>query len=135
MVSKRIMIVDYYGPTVDLLVEVLKGEGYTPIRSSRECLSVDCIIDARADLLILELGLGYPSTMLQLLRDLRRHPSTLVLPVIVDSTDDLLLAQLDEELRELGCVSVAKPFDIDILLSLVDAGLALGCEQSQRQPC
>jgi DNA-binding response OmpR family regulator len=135
MSSKRVMIIDHYDATVELLVEILRGEGYTPICGNYEHLNTSCIADARADLLILELGVGNPLDLLQLLHDLRLHPSTVALPVIVNSTDDQLLARLDEELRELGCVAVAKPFDVDEFLTLVDTRLPIGCERDQRQPC
>jgi DNA-binding response OmpR family regulator len=135
MSSKRVMIVDHYDATVDLLAEIFKSEGYTPIGCRYECLNVASIADAQADLLILELGLGNPVDMLQLLRRLRQHPSTEMLPVIVNSTDEQLLAQLAEELRDLGCVGVAKPFDVDGLVTLVEAYLANGCEQGQWRPC
>jgi DNA-binding response OmpR family regulator len=124
MASKRVLIVDHYDATVDLLAEILQSEGYTPICCGQGGLNTNWIADARADLMILELGLGNPSDMLQLLRELRQHPSTAALPVIVNSTDDQLLARLAEELRGLGCVGVSKPFDVDGLLMLVGTRLA-----------
>jgi DNA-binding response OmpR family regulator len=135
MSSKRVIIVDHYDATAELLVEIFKTEGYTPICCSHECLDVADIAGAQADLLMLELGPGNPSNMLELLRELRQHPSTAALPVIVNSTDDRLLARFTAELRELGCVAVAKPFDVDELLTLVGMRLAIECERYQRQPC
>lgn len=131
MVGKRVMIVDHYDATVELLVEILKSEGYTPISCCLECLNAARIADAHADLLILELGLGSPATMLQLLHKLRQHPSTQALPVIVNSTDDQLLAQLAEELRQLGCIGVAKPFDVDGLLTLVGTQVVHSSKRGQ----
>ena len=131
MLSKRVMIVDDYDPTIELLAEVLESEGYTPICHTEECLSVTCITDARADLLILELGLGEPNGMLQLLHDLRQHPSTWALPVIVNSTDDQLLAELADELSDLSCAAVSKPFDLEVLLRLVGTCLSRGANEAR----
>lgn len=131
MTSKRVLIIDHYDPTLDLLVEVLKGEGYTPLRYSGECLNSRCIGDARADLLILDLGVGEPSGVLLLLRGLRQQPDTWALPVIVNSTDDHLLDYLAEDLRELRCSVLSKPFDLEMLVSMVSASLDTGRER----PC
>ena len=131
MSTKRVLIVDHYDPTLDLLVEVLKSEGYTPLCYPDEFLSAACIGDARADLLILDLGLGDPFGVLQLLRDLRQQPNTWALPVIVNSTDERLLEGLAEELRELGCIALSKPFDLERLVSAVSASLGRGRERNR----
>ena len=131
MSSKRVMIVEHYNATEDLFVDILKSEGYAPICCPGEDLNATCILDAQADLLILELGLGSPSDILLLLRNLRHHPSTSGLPVIVNSTDNQLLERLAEQLRELDCFAVSMPFDLEELLALVGTCLAVGCERGQ----
>jgi len=130
MTKKRVLIVDHYDATLDLLVELLKSEGYTALRSSGERLSAGCIGDAQADLLILDLGLGDPSDVLPLLRDLRQRPTTWGLPVIVNSTDEQLLEHLAADLRELRCAALSKPFDLDTLMALVREYLDTGRERS-----
>jgi DNA-binding response OmpR family regulator len=130
MIAKRVLIIDHYDPTLDLLVEVLKCEGYTPLRYSGECLDASCIGDARADLLILDLGVGEPSGVLPLLRALRQQPNTWALPVIVNSTDDRLLESLAEDLLELRCTALSKPFDLEMLVAVVSASLNTGRERS-----
>jgi DNA-binding response OmpR family regulator len=131
MTEKRVLIVDHYDATLDLLVELFKGEGYTALRSSGERLSAGCIGDARADLVILDLGLDDPSGVLPLLRDLRQRPNTWALPVIVNSTDEQLLEHLAEDLRELRCAALSKPFDLETLMALVRACLDPGRERSR----
>jgi DNA-binding response OmpR family regulator len=131
MIAKRVLIVDHYDPTLDLLVEVLKSEGYTALRYSGECLSAAYIAEARADLLILDLEISDPDGALLLLRALRHQPNTWALPVIVNSTDDRLLGRLAEELRELNCTALSKPFDLGMLVSVVSASLDTGRERSR----
>jgi DNA-binding response OmpR family regulator len=130
MIAKRVLIIDHYDATLDLLVEVLKSEGYTPLRYSGGSLNAGCIREARADLLIVDVGVGDSSDVLPLLRALRQQPSTWALPVIVNSTDERLLASLAEDLHELRCTALSKPFDLDMLVAVVSASLDAGYERS-----
>jgi len=98
-------------------------------------LSVACIEQAHASLVILELGSGNPSAALDLLGDLRRNYPTQSLPVIVDSTDDRLLARLAEPLRRLGCVVLAKPFELDEFFSSIKICLDIRYSPMQQFLC
>ena len=129
MIAKRVLIIDHYDATLDLLVEVLKNEGYTPLCYFGNSLSAAHIDDADADLLILDLGVGDRVGVLKLLHDLRQRPTTRALPVIVNSTDDRLLADLEEDLSELDCTTLLKPFDLETLISLVSTSLGTGLER------
>jgi len=113
MPNKRVIVVDHDLETARLMAELLKDEGLATLCYPTWLLSVACIEHAQADLLILELGPGDPRASLDLLGDLRRNRLTRTLPVIVDSTDERLLDRLAEQLRELGCILMAKPFALD----------------------
>jgi DNA-binding response OmpR family regulator len=131
MVGERVLIIDHYDATLDLLVEVLKAEGYTPLSYFGSCVSAAYIGDARADLLILDLGVGDQDGVLELLRDLRQRPNTQSLPVIVNSTDERLLGYLAEDLRRFGCTALSKPFDLETLISMVRS--SLGSRRDRRR--
>jgi DNA-binding response OmpR family regulator len=118
-----VIVVDQDTETTQLMAELLRDEGFAPLCYPAWLLSVRCIEQAQADLIILELGLGDPATELDLLGELRRNLNTRALPVIVDSTDERLLERLAEPLRDLGCIVLAKPFELDDFLSSVRISL------------
>ena len=135
MHTKRVIVVDQDAETTKLIAELLKSEGFAPLCYPAWLLSVACIEQAQANLLILELGLGDPSAALDLLGELRRNFHTRALPVIVDSTDDRMLARLAEPLRDLGCVVLAKPFELDDFFSSISVCLDTGRNQTQGLAC
>src|SRR5437879_4637766 len=92
--TKRVIVVDNDTETAALIAELLKSEGCVPLCYPTWLLSVGCIEQAQANLLILELGLGDPNEALELLGALRKNCHTRALPVIVDSTDNRLLERL-----------------------------------------
>jgi len=91
-------------------------------------LSVPTIVQAQADLLILDLGRGASSATLDLIDELRRNKHTHVLPIIVNSTDERLLAQLAMSLHDLGCMTLAKPFELDDFFSSIQTCLDSGSQ-------
>jgi DNA-binding response OmpR family regulator len=129
--SKRVIIVDNDAETAKLMAELLRSEGYAPLCYPTWLLSVACIEHAQANLLILELGLGDPSAALELLGELRRNSHTYALPVIVDSTDNRLLERLAAPLSELGCLLLAKPFELDDFFASINMCLDSGRSQTQ----
>jgi len=120
---QRVLVADPDAETVNLIAELLKDEGYAPIPYSGWLASAACIAQAQADLLILGLGPGDASAALDLLGDLRRDSHIPRLPVIILSTDDRLLAQMAQSFHELGCVALAKPFELDDFLSSIRKSL------------
>src|SRR4051795_6052641 len=80
--SKRVIVVDNDIETTALIAELLKSEGFAPLCYPNWLLSVAAIEHAQASLLILELGLGDPSAVLDLLTELRQNSYTRKLPVL-----------------------------------------------------
>jgi DNA-binding response OmpR family regulator len=63
--------------------------------------------------------------------DVRLVPATVALPIIVCLADAFFLNAKREELHALGCVTVAKPFDIEQLLQAVATALdAQRCDRA-----
>jgi DNA-binding response OmpR family regulator len=119
----RVLVADPDTDTVDLIAELLKDEGFVPIRYPGWLLSAECIAQAQADMLVLGLGPGDASAALDLVGDLRRDSHITGLPVIILSTDNLLLARMAQPFHDLGCVALAKPFDLDEFLSSIRKSL------------
>lgn len=124
--SKRVIVVDYDDATTELIAELLRSEGIVPLCCSAWPVSVGFIEQMQAHLLILELGPGDPSAALDLLGELRQNPHTRALPVIANSTDERLLERLAEQLHTLGCLILAKPFELDDFFSSISLYLDIG---------
>jgi DNA-binding response OmpR family regulator len=132
--SNRVIVVDHDVATTELIAELLTSEGCTPLCCAGWVLSVDFIEQMQANLLILELGLGDPSVTLNLLDALRCNCRTRSLPVIVNSTDDRLIERLAAPLHDLGCLLLAKPFELDDFFASIRACLNTGSSQTQGAP-
>jgi CheY-like chemotaxis protein len=129
----RIFVADNDLVIVALMHDLLQGEGYavTALRSAPNAYHE--IVRSRSDLVILDITLERFGDGRRLLDKLRRNPGAAHVPVIVCSADVAALRTEQEELAALGCVSVEKPFDIDILLAAVEQGLANRLEVKARQ--
>jgi DNA-binding response OmpR family regulator len=132
---QRVLVADPDTETVNLIAELLKDEGFVPIRYPSWLLSATCIARAQADLLVLGLGPGDASAALDLLGDLRRESFIPRLPVIILSTDDRLLVRMAQPLHDLGCVALAKPFELDDFLSSIRKSLGTSYGPMQFLAC
>ena len=135
MHSSRVIVVDHDEATTELIAELLKSEGFAPLCCAAWLLSVAFIEQMQANLIILDLSLGNPSAALDLIGELRQNPPTRALPVIVNSTNDRLLERLAEPLHDLGCVVLAKPFELDDFFASIRVCLDAGRSQTQRLVC
>jgi CheY-like chemotaxis protein len=133
--SKRVIVVDHDEATTELIAELLQSEGYDPLCCSAWLLSVGFIEQMQANLIILDLSVGDPRPALDLISELRRNPATYAVPVIVNSTDQRQLDRLADPLRDLGCVVLAKPFELDDFFSSISVCLNPGCSETQRLAC
>jgi len=132
---KRVIVVDNDSATTELIAEIVSSIGCMPLCYATWILSVASIEQAQAQLLILELVPGDTGATLNLLGELRRNPRTRALPIIVNSTDNKLLSQLAESLRDLSCMMLSKPFELDDFFSLINMCLDTGSSQMQRLAC
>jgi len=126
--TKRVIVAEQDLATSELIAELLKSAGCMPLCYASWLLSVPTIVQAQADLLILDLGRGASSATLDLIDELRRNKHTHVLPIIVNSTDERLLAQLAMSLHDLGCMTLAKPFELDDFFSSIQTCLDSGSQ-------
>lgn len=133
--TNRVIVVDHDSATTELIAEILASIGCVPLCYATGLLSVASIDQARAHLLILELVPGDSGAALDLLGELRKNPQTRALPVIVNSTDNHLLDGLAVSLRDLGCMMLAKPFDLEDFFLSIRLCLDIDSSQIQRLAC
>jgi DNA-binding response OmpR family regulator len=116
----RVLVVDDAADLVELLRELLTEEGYEVI--GRQSLpSVDEILALSPDVAILDLVVDGRFTGLELVMTLRDEPRAAALPVIVCSGGARWMERTGVDLEALGVPLLPKPFDLDVLLSMVEA--------------
>lgn len=108
---------------LELLWEVLTGEGYRAVLYREGARAAAAIRRAPPALVILDLRLGTPGAGWRVLEELRRERATGAIPVIVCSADHRALREQAARLARLGCAVVEKPFDLDDLLATIAAAL------------
>ena len=109
---------------LDLMAELLAGEGYEPLVCKEGDKAYALVKERRPDLVVLDIRLDQPEAGWTILELLRLDPATATIPVIVCSADAPFLRAKAATLRELDCDVLEKPFDLDTLLAKVAAGLS-----------
>jgi CheY-like chemotaxis protein len=122
----RIAVIDDDAVFVDLMHDLLAvGEGYDVVTAPHWLHSVEFVREAQPDLIILDLMLGRNTTGWGVLQLLREDPRMACIPVILCSAAAPALRPCDAPRVGHGpLVTVAKPFDVDDLLSVVEQLLA-----------
>lgn len=116
----RVVIVDDDPDFTHLVGELLRDQGYDVVSCDDDSRALQCVIDAQADLIILDLRMSSRESGWRVLDELRGHRRTAAIPIIISSAalDDL--NSRAAELREQGVETLPKPFDIDDLLSMIE---------------
>jgi CheY-like chemotaxis protein len=118
----RIAVIDDDMVFVDLMHDLLaNGEGYEVVSSSQWIQGYEFIKDTRPDLVILDLMMGREQTGWAVLQLLQEDPSTAHIPVILCSAAEPALRQNACRLNGPATIeSIAKPFDVDHLLGVIE---------------
>ncbi len=117
---KCIAVVDDEPSFLDLLQEVLTDDGYEAHRFPGGAADYPRVRDLAPDAIILDIRMEDPRTGWDLLARMRRDDVLGATPIIVCSGDLPLLCERAEDLERLGAAVLAKPFDLDDLLTLLD---------------
>lgn len=127
----RIAVIDDDAVFVDLMHDLLaEGEGYDVVSAPHWLQSVEFVKAAQPDLIILDLILGRDERGWGVLELLREDPAMAQIPVILCSAAGPALSACGAPARGQGAVeTVAKPFDVDDLIEVVERLL-----RSQQQP-
>jgi len=107
-----------------IYTEILTDEGYLVSVDVMPATDLADVHAVNPDLIVLDLVVGQQDRGTAFLTLLRSHPAFRTLPVIVCSADSRRLEDLAEQLRVWDCDVVHKPFDIDVFVAAVRAGLA-----------
>jgi CheY-like chemotaxis protein len=117
----RIAVIDDDAIFVDLMRDLLMlGEGYEVVSAPHWLRSVEFVKEVQPDLIILDLMLGRDQTGWGVLKLLREDPAMARIPVILCSAAAPALKQCPQQALGEGVLeAVAKPFDVDHLLEVV----------------
>jgi CheY-like chemotaxis protein len=118
----RIAVIDDDTVFVELMHDLLaSGEGYEVISNPHWPSSFEFVKQVEPDLVILDLMMGREQMGWAVLNLLRQDPTTAQIPIILCSAAAPALSKCEEELGERGpFATVAKPFDVDHLLAVIE---------------
>jgi DNA-binding response OmpR family regulator len=116
----RVVIVDDDPDFTHLVGELLREQGYDVSSCADDREALECVVDAAADLVLLDLRMTSKESGWRVLEMLANDPRTRAIPVIISSAalDDL--NNRATELAARGIETLAKPFDIDDLLMMIE---------------
>lgn len=119
MVMPLIAVIEDDEATLNCITECLMDEGYRTLAYDRGAGAYELIEGARPDAVILDIRLEHPRAGMAVLQRLRRAPATAAIPVLVCTADIPFTREWGRTLGEHGCASIAKPFEIDVLIATV----------------
>ena len=124
--KRRIAVIDDDAVFVELMHDLLaNGEGYDVVSTSHWPEALEFIKDTQPDVVILDLMMGREQIGWAVLDLLRDEPATSDIPVILCSAAAPALQQSSVRAGRHGIVeTVAKPFDVDDLLGVIERSLA-----------
>lgn len=116
----RVVIVDDDPDFTHLVGELLRDQGYEVESCDDDRKALQCVVEAQADLIILDLRMSSRESGWRVLDELTYDPRTGGIPVIISSAalDDL--SSRADELRKRDIETLPKPFDIDDLLTMIE---------------
>jgi DNA-binding response OmpR family regulator len=115
----RIMVINDTQVILDLFRELLTDEGYevhTYAYGMQDLVEVERV---RPDLIILDYVVGREESGWQMLQKLKMKRSTAAIPVIICTAALKFVKEIESYLNSKGVRLVAKPFDIEDLLSSI----------------
>ena len=117
---RRIAVIDDEPSFLDLLQEVLSDDGYEAHRFLGGAADYPRVRDLAPDAIILDIRMEDPRTGWDMLERMRRDAVLTATPVIVCSGDLPALRERAADLERLDAAILAKPFDLDDLLALLE---------------
>jgi DNA-binding response OmpR family regulator len=117
--SPCIAVIDDDAACRELLHELLSEEGYAVHLFPDSATAARCLRDLAPAAVILDVRLESPTAGWEVLADLRHDPVLHATPVLVCSADRIALQERAGELGRQGCMILAKPFDLEELLVLL----------------
>jgi len=122
--AQTIIVADDDKTYLEMIKDVLEDEGYPRVI----CMvspDVEAIAQERPTLILLDVHHSLEEEGWRLLNFIRLHRDLQDVPVIICSTNPVLLEEKGPWLAKQGCTTLEKPFRIDDLLAAVAARLGL----------
>lgn len=123
--SARILVINDSQEILELFDDLLRQDGYEPILYSQAFSDLDEVERAKPDLIILDYIFGGEKAGWQMLQKLKMRRSTANIPIVVCTAAVQAVREIEGYLEMKGIRLVAKPFDIDDLLTGVREALRL----------
>ena len=121
--APHVLVYDDDQATLDLYRDLLTDAGYRV--TVRDRMSDDPAVAAqlRPSLILLDLIFAGADAGWQFIEAAKRHPASAEIPILVCTAAAQLVDDLKDQIDELSCRVVLKPFDIDDLLEAVSVCL------------
>ena len=123
MASPVIAVVDDDEAYLNLMDDLLTGEGYQTVLLTEGDRAYHAIRKEMPHLVIMDIRLEHPEAGWAVLESLRLDPGIRDTPVIICSADAQFLQAKAHLLRETGCDILEKPFNLEDLLARVQAAI------------
>jgi CheY-like chemotaxis protein len=117
--STSIAVIDDDAACRELLHDLLSEEGYAVHLFADRRTAARCLRDLAPAAIILDVRLETPTAGWEVLADLRHDHVLHATPVLICSADLSALQERASDLERQGCAILAKPFDVDDLLVLL----------------
>jgi DNA-binding response OmpR family regulator len=116
-----ILVVEDTPELVELYRDILTEEGYAVAVYPQAVLDMRDVERIAPELIILDYLLGGEVDGLQMLHQLKRHPATAAIPVILCTAAVKTINAVADDVRALDVRILYKPFELNDLLDLVNA--------------
>jgi DNA-binding response OmpR family regulator len=117
---RRIAVINDDTAVLDLMVDLLTEEGYDVHPFKETKTAYQGVRDLRPDVIILDVRMGNDVAGWQLLAYFKLERVLTRTPIVVCSADIQALRDRSAYLQSKRCAILAKPFDLNDLLALLD---------------
>ena len=121
--APHILVVNHAPEILELMRDLLTGEGYRVTVASRDTQTLDSIAAIAPDLIVIDYMWPSSDNEWTLLNLLRIDPRTRSIPCILCTGAVVQVRGMEDHLRTMGIRVIYKPFDIAALVGEVGAAL------------
>ncbi len=118
--QSKVVVVDDERQIVAVVCELLEDEDILAVPCDHGNKALGCIYEEQPSLVVLDVQMPGMDGI-QIFQHMRSHPLTAATPVIFLTANSHIVSQRVPNFREQNANLVAKPFDFDTFLDLVDS--------------
>jgi CheY-like chemotaxis protein len=123
MPHQLIVIADDNKALATLLYPILEEEGYHVFACHSGAAAYQMIAQLHPDLAILDMQMERPLSGLEVLQRLRNDTALSSIPVIIYTADTHSLQRVYHKLAAHNCYLLEKPFDLNVLLDMIERAI------------